>query len=176
MSEALGADSALQLVLEKLDHDMLSQHSSDESDPQWTHWSWGCETGMTGLEKMWRSEGREYSDVCFDLKLRLGKYSAFNLGLCINTDFMFVQSGIVFKWGVWRNAKALQNVMKPVFLSYREEVHNHCVRWRKRFTFVSKMSANPHTGVLDPSVCRVSVRKVRLSKWPRQLWGQTLGS
>lgn len=56
--------------------------------------------------------------------------------------------------------------MKPVFLSYREEVHNHCVRWRKRFTFVSKMSANPHTGVLDPSVCRVSVRKVRLSKWP----------
>lgn len=67
---------------------MLSQHSSDESDPQWTHWSWGCETGMTGLEKMWRSEGREYSDVCFDLKLRLGKYSAFNLGLCINTDFV----------------------------------------------------------------------------------------
>lgn len=25
------------------------------------------------------------------------------------------------------------------------------------------MSANPHTGVLDPSVCRVSVRKVKLS-------------
>ncbi|KAJ0068207.1 hypothetical protein NL108_017511, partial [Boleophthalmus pectinirostris] len=40
-----------------------------------------------------------------------------------------------------------------------EEVHDHCVRWRKRFTFVSKMSANPHTGVLDPAVCRVSVRK-----------------
>lgn len=46
-----------------------------------------------------------------------------------------------------------------VATSSREEVHNHCVRWRKRFTFVSKMSANPHTGVLDPSVCRVSVRK-----------------
>lgn len=41
----------------------------------------------------------------------------------------------------------------------RQEVHENCVRWRKRFTFVSKMSANPHTGVLDPSVCRVSVRK-----------------
>lgn len=27
---------------------------------------------------------------------------------------------------------------------------------------MSKMSANPHTGVLDPSVCRVSVRKVRV--------------
>ncbi|XP_029961442.1 protein FAM102A isoform X2 [Salarias fasciatus] len=43
--------------------------------------------------------------------------------------------------------------------SSRQEVQEHCVRWRKRFTFVSKMSANPHTGVLDPSVCRVSVRK-----------------
>lgn len=46
-----------------------------------------------------------------------------------------------------------------VATSSREEVHDHCVRWRKRFTFVSKMSANPQTGVLDPSVCRVSVRK-----------------
>ncbi|XP_077457543.1 early estrogen-induced gene 1 protein isoform X2 [Stigmatopora argus] len=43
--------------------------------------------------------------------------------------------------------------------SSREEVRENCVRWRKRFSFVSKMSANPHTGVLDPSMCRVSVRK-----------------
>ncbi|XP_061752216.1 early estrogen-induced gene 1 protein-like [Nerophis ophidion] len=43
--------------------------------------------------------------------------------------------------------------------SSRQEVRENCVRWRKRFSFVSKMSANPHTGVLDPSVCRVSVRK-----------------
>ncbi|CAN9512724.1 unnamed protein product [Ophioblennius macclurei] len=46
-----------------------------------------------------------------------------------------------------------------VATSSRQEVQQNCVRWRKRFTFVSKMSANPHTGVLDPSVCRVSVRK-----------------
>uniref|UniRef100_A0A8C9XE21 Estrogen-induced osteoclastosis regulator 1 n=1 Tax=Sander lucioperca TaxID=283035 RepID=A0A8C9XE21_SANLU len=46
-----------------------------------------------------------------------------------------------------------------VATSSRQEVRENCVRWRKRFTFVSKMSANPHTGVLDPSVCRVSVRK-----------------
>uniref|UniRef100_A0A674N311 Estrogen-induced osteoclastosis regulator 1 n=1 Tax=Takifugu rubripes TaxID=31033 RepID=A0A674N311_TAKRU len=46
-----------------------------------------------------------------------------------------------------------------VATSSREEVQENCVRWRKRFSFVSKMSANPHTGVLDPSVCRVSVRK-----------------
>lgn len=48
---------------------------------------------------------------------------------------------------------------------YRQEVQENCVRWRKRFSFVSKMSANPHTGVLDPSVCRVSVRKVKRNKY-----------
>ncbi|KAA8592446.1 hypothetical protein FQN60_017901, partial [Etheostoma spectabile] len=50
-------------------------------------------------------------------------------------------------------------VLLFLFSPYRQEVRENCVRWRKRFTFVSKMSANPHTGVLDPSVCRVSVRK-----------------
>lgn len=35
------------------------------------------------------------------------------------------------------------------------------MRWRKRFTFVCKMSANPATGLLDPCIFRVSVRKVR---------------
>ncbi|XP_041825503.1 protein FAM102A-like [Melanotaenia boesemani] len=44
-------------------------------------------------------------------------------------------------------------------LSSREEVQQNCVRWRKKFSFVCKMSANPTTGVLDPCVCRVSVRK-----------------
>ncbi|XP_046903983.1 protein FAM102A isoform X2 [Hypomesus transpacificus] len=43
--------------------------------------------------------------------------------------------------------------------SSREEVLENCVHWRKRFTFVCKMCANPTTGVLDPSICRVSVRK-----------------
>ncbi|XP_056628458.1 early estrogen-induced gene 1 protein [Triplophysa dalaica] len=43
--------------------------------------------------------------------------------------------------------------------SSREEIHENSVRWRKRFSFVCKMSANPNTGVLDPCVCRVSVRK-----------------
>ncbi|XP_040915301.1 protein FAM102A-like isoform X2 [Toxotes jaculatrix] len=41
----------------------------------------------------------------------------------------------------------------------REEVQQNCVRWRKKFSFVCKMSANPITGVLDPCICRVSVRK-----------------
>uniref|UniRef100_A0A8B9LRL8 C2 NT-type domain-containing protein n=1 Tax=Astyanax mexicanus TaxID=7994 RepID=A0A8B9LRL8_ASTMX len=44
--------------------------------------------------------------------------------------------------------------------SSRQEVQENCVRWRKKFSFVCKMSANPTTGVLDPCICRVSVRKV----------------
>ncbi|XP_028258762.1 protein FAM102B-like isoform X2 [Parambassis ranga] len=43
--------------------------------------------------------------------------------------------------------------------SSREPVQANCVRWRKQFTFPCKMSANAGTGVLDPCVCRVSVRK-----------------
>ncbi|XP_014903240.1 protein FAM102A isoform X2 [Poecilia latipinna] len=43
--------------------------------------------------------------------------------------------------------------------SSREEVQQNCVRWGKRFSFVCKMNANPITGVLDPCICRVSVRK-----------------
>ncbi|XP_053286076.1 protein FAM102B [Pleuronectes platessa] len=43
--------------------------------------------------------------------------------------------------------------------SSREPVQANCVRWRRRFSFPCKMSANAGTGVLDPCVCRVSVRK-----------------
>ncbi|XP_034566278.1 protein FAM102A [Notolabrus celidotus] len=44
-------------------------------------------------------------------------------------------------------------------LSSREEVQQNCVRWRKKYSFVCKMSANTTSGVLDPCTCRVSVRK-----------------
>ncbi|PWA21075.1 hypothetical protein CCH79_00009497, partial [Gambusia affinis] len=43
--------------------------------------------------------------------------------------------------------------------SSREPVQANCVRWRKRFSFPCKMSASAGTGVLDPCMCRVSVRK-----------------
>uniref|UniRef100_A0A3B4YQL9 EEIG family member 2a n=1 Tax=Seriola lalandi dorsalis TaxID=1841481 RepID=A0A3B4YQL9_SERLL len=43
--------------------------------------------------------------------------------------------------------------------STREPVQANCVHWKKRFSFMCKMSANVGTGVLDPCVCRVSVRK-----------------
>lgn len=41
----------------------------------------------------------------------------------------------------------------------REEVREHSVRWGTSFQFVCKMSAPASTGVLDPCVLRVSVRK-----------------
>uniref|UniRef100_A0A3B3TBS6 EEIG family member 2 n=1 Tax=Paramormyrops kingsleyae TaxID=1676925 RepID=A0A3B3TBS6_9TELE len=43
--------------------------------------------------------------------------------------------------------------------SSREMVQANCVRWRKKFSFLCKMSASASTGVLDPCVFRVSVRK-----------------
>ncbi|XP_062854328.1 early estrogen-induced gene 1 protein [Trichomycterus rosablanca] len=43
--------------------------------------------------------------------------------------------------------------------SSREEVQEYSVRWEKKFSFICKISANPSTGILDPCVCRVSVRK-----------------
>ncbi|XP_072524764.1 EEIG family member 2 [Salminus brasiliensis] len=43
--------------------------------------------------------------------------------------------------------------------SSRQPVLDNCVGWRKRFSFLCKMSASAGTGVLDPCVCRVSVRK-----------------
>lgn len=50
------------------------------------------------------------------------------------------------------------------------------MRWRKRFTFLCKMSANPATGLLDPCIFRVSVRKVRLGFGPGLgVWGHCSG-
>ncbi|XP_048832868.1 protein FAM102B isoform X2 [Brienomyrus brachyistius] len=43
--------------------------------------------------------------------------------------------------------------------SSREVVQANCVRWKKTFSFLCKMSASTGTGVLDPCMCRVSVRK-----------------
>ncbi|XP_047657272.1 protein FAM102B isoform X4 [Tachysurus fulvidraco] len=43
--------------------------------------------------------------------------------------------------------------------SSRETVQANCVRWRASFSFLCKMSASAGTGVLDPCICRVSVRK-----------------
>jgi hypothetical protein len=44
----------------------------------------------------------------------------------------------------------------------REEVQQHTVRWAAKFPFVCKMSANASTGVLEPCLLRISVRKVTI--------------
>ncbi|XP_028917863.1 protein FAM102B isoform X1 [Ornithorhynchus anatinus] len=43
--------------------------------------------------------------------------------------------------------------------SSREVVQANCVRWRKKFSFMCKMSASATSGILDPCIYRVSVRK-----------------
>ncbi|XP_056652637.1 EEIG family member 2-like [Monodelphis domestica] len=43
--------------------------------------------------------------------------------------------------------------------SSREVVQANCVHWRKKFSFMWKMSASAATGILDPCIYRVSVRK-----------------
>lgn len=43
--------------------------------------------------------------------------------------------------------------------STREEVQEHTVRWNAKFEFLCKMSANASTGVLEPCILRISVRK-----------------
>ncbi|XP_010005088.1 PREDICTED: protein FAM102B [Chaetura pelagica] len=40
-----------------------------------------------------------------------------------------------------------------------EVVQANCVRWKKKFLFMCKISASATTGILDACVCRVSVRK-----------------
>ncbi|XP_048671116.1 protein FAM102B [Marmota marmota marmota] len=44
-------------------------------------------------------------------------------------------------------------------ISSREVVQANCVHWRKKFSFMCKMSASAATGILDPCIYRVSVRK-----------------
>ncbi|NXU48829.1 F102B protein, partial [Turnix velox] len=41
----------------------------------------------------------------------------------------------------------------------REVLQANCVRWKKKFSFMCKISANVTTGILDTCICRVSVRK-----------------
>lgn len=57
--------------------------------------------------------------------------------------------GVSFGKPIWRY----------VLFCCREEVRNHAVRWNAQFSFVCKMCANANTGVLEPALMRVSVRK-----------------
>lgn len=56
----------------------------------------------------------------------------------------------------------IQRLTNFFFFRFREEVSDHKVKWLCKTNFVVKMVANANTGVLEPCMCRVSVRKVGL--------------
>lgn len=77
-----------------------------------------------------------------------------------------VVSSVIFHWLAYKDGLRFIMMLITHSLSvslYRQEVQENCVRWRKKYSFVCKMSASPATGVLDPCICRVSVRKVSLT-------------
>ena len=44
------------------------------------------------------------------------------------------------------------------------EVLNHKVQWRNHFQFICKILASANSGILEPCICRVSIRKVNTDK------------
>lgn len=70
--------------------------------------------------------------------------------------FLFFFMYIVF-YLCWN---CLNNFVFLVTVRFREEVQEHTVSWNAKFEFPCKMSANASTGVLDPCILRISVRKV----------------
>ncbi|PKU46632.1 protein hypothetical protein [Limosa lapponica baueri] len=48
---------------------------------------------------------------------------------------------------------------KELVMLLGEVVQANCVRWKKKFLFMCKISASATTGILDTCICRVSVRK-----------------
>ena len=52
------------------------------------------------------------------------------------------------------------NIYCPYVFLFRGNVVSHCVKWASHFSFPCKLSASPSTGILETSLCRVSVRKV----------------
>ena len=46
-----------------------------------------------------------------------------------------------------------------LFFLIMDEVKSHTVKWGQHFSFPCKMSASASTGVLDPCLLRISIRK-----------------
>lgn len=63
-------------------------------------------------------------------------------------------SGVLFA-----KIRLLDGGHKPVWMTPREEVVNHVVRWRTTLQFPVKLSASIWGGVLEKCICRVSIRK-----------------
>lgn len=68
-------------------------------------------------------------------------------------------SSVPFVSGILFAKVRLQDGGNYTHLSSRVELANNCVKWDCQFRFLCKMTANAADGVLEPCVCRVSIRK-----------------
>lgn len=68
-------------------------------------------------------------------------------------------ASVPFVTGVLFSKVRLHDGGSYIDFSPREEVRNNSVGWKAHFNFPCKMTASANTGVLDPCVCRISVRK-----------------
>ncbi|CAK8683991.1 early estrogen-induced gene 1 protein-like [Clavelina lepadiformis] len=68
-------------------------------------------------------------------------------------------NAVPFVTGVLYSKIRLRNGGAYVESTARENVKDNCVCWRQRFEYTCKMSADPLTGILDPCIARISVRK-----------------
>lgn len=75
------------------------------------------------------------------------------------TNFLLLPSLVIVKpVRATDNDRRVINVFL-IFVFCREEVKSHTVKWGQQFSFPCKMSANASTGVLDPCLLRISIRK-----------------
>lgn len=75
------------------------------------------------------------------------------------TNFLLLPSLVIVKpVRATDNDRLVINVFL-IFVFCREEVKSHTVKWGQQFSFPCKMSANASTGVLDPCLLRISIRK-----------------
>ncbi|XP_017880960.1 protein FAM102B isoform X1 [Ceratina calcarata] len=89
--------------------------------------------------------------MAFMMKKKKYKFSV-EVGLEELTAVPFVNAVLFAKLRLLDGGSFIDN-------STREEVQEHTVRWNAKFEFLCKMSANASTGILDPCILRISVRK-----------------
>lgn len=83
--------------------------------------------------------------------------------ICMKWPFYKERGTSVCSWSVLLQCVVLRvcaTNTQHVLSTCREVVQANCVRWKKKFFFMCKISASATTGILDTCTCRVSVRKV----------------
>ncbi|XP_076442810.1 EEIG family member 2-like [Babylonia areolata] len=94
-------------------------------------------------------------------------------------------SSVPFVTGVLFSKVRLHDGGSYTDYSPRRDIRSNSVAWNAQFDFPCKMTASANTGVLDPCVCRISVRKnVRgtctmyearaAQEWTINLWNRSV--